>query len=560
MKLISFSVSNFRSITGSHKVSIKDLTVILGKNNEGKSNILRALNLAMRELTAHGQDTPRAMSVRSNEGYIWKRDFPVSLQDRQRPGESTFRLEFALDVDEVTEFREEIKSALNGTLPIAIKFGRTGAAQIHVPKRGPGGNTLSAKSSRIAKYIAQRITFNYIPAIRTEDESLAAVQEMLSAELSQLDGDAEYVAALQKIADLQQPILDRVSATIKDSLSDFLPNIRNVSVRIPPAARRNALRTQCRVEIDDGTPTLLEYKGDGVKSLAALGLLKDKTFEDGASIIAIEEPESHLHPGAMHSLREVISKMSSNNQVVITTHCPLFVDRDNISSNVIIDSNVAKSAKDIASVRRLLGVRASDNLVNAGYVLVVEGDEDVTALNAILANESPVIAKALKQRNLVIEPIGGAGNLSYKLTLLSNALCVTHVFLDNDPAGRTAFEKAQLEKTVAIADVTFVNCRGMPASELEDCFAPALYQPRVLSEFDVNLSVPAFRGNAKWSDRAKACFEAQGKPWNSRVEAQLKAVVAEVVAARPGEALHEHKRTAIDALKVSLERKLVALD
>jgi predicted ATPase len=559
MELISFSVSNFRSITGSHKVAIKDLTVILGKNNEGKSNILRALNLAMRELTAHGQDLQRP-PTRSSEGYIWKRDFPVSLQDRKRPGESVFRLEFALDADEVTEFRSEIKSALNGTLPISIVFRRTGAADIHVPKRGPGGNTLSAKSSKIAKYIAQRISFNYIPAIRTEDESLTAVQEMLSAELGLLETNDDYLEALQKIADLQQPILDRVSATIKESLSDFLPNIRNVSVRIPQSARRTALRTQCRVEIDDGSPTLLEYKGDGVKSLAALGLLKDRTVAGGVSIIAIEEPESHLHPGAMHSLREVISKMAKNNQVVLTTHCPLFVDRDNVSSNVIIDSNSAKAAKDIASIRRLLGVRASDNLVNAGYVLVVEGDEDVIALSAILSNESAIISKALKQRNLVIEPIGGAGNLSYKLTLLSNALCITHVLLDNDPAGKSAFEKAEAERTLAVADVTFVNCRGMPASELEDCFAPDLYRQRVLDEFDVDLSVPAFRGNAKWSDRARACFEAQGKPWNTKMEAQLKAVVAEAVAAHPEAALHAHKRGAIDALKASLERKLATVD
>lgn len=491
---------------------------------------------------------------------MWKRDFPISLQERPRRTESVFRLEFSLNDDEVNEFRDEIRSALNGTLPIEIKFGKDGLSDIHVPKRGPGGTALSAKSSIIARYIASRISFNYIPAIRTEDESLAAVHEMLSSELGQLEGDPDYIAALDKIAELQQPILDRVSETIKESLSDFLPNIRNVSVRIPPAARRNALRTQIRVEIDDGSPTLLEYKGDGVKSLAALGLLKDKRLAGGASIIAIEEPESHLHPGAMHSLREVIANISKNNQVVITTHCPLFVDRDNISNNIIIDGNGAKTAKEIGAIRRLLGIRASDNLVNAGYVLVVEGDEDVIALTSILSHESQAIAKALKQKNLVIEPIGGAGNLSYKLTLLSNALCVTHVLLDNDEAGTTAYRKAEEDKIIKIADVTFVNCRGMPASELEDCFDREIYTDRVQREFDVDLRDAAFRGNAKWSDRAKACFERQGKPWSNRVEAQLKAVVAEVVSRDPGAALNPHRRVVIDALKVSLERKLASIE
>lgn len=164
---------------------------------------------------------------------------------------------------------------------------------------------------------------------------------MLSSELAELEENSEYKAALQKIIDLQQPILEKVATSIKDSLTLFLPNITEVSVRIPPAARRVALRNQCRVEINDGTNTRLEYKGDGVKSLAALGLLKDKKKTSGASIIAIEEPESHLHPGAMHSLREVIETLSKDNQLVITTHCPLFVDRTSISRNIIIDGNSA---------------------------------------------------------------------------------------------------------------------------------------------------------------------------------------------------------------------------
>lgn len=418
MRLISFSVTNFRSITDAHKIPIGDSTVLIGKNNEGKSNILRALSLAMRALTSHaGDDAPTRYEPRDSQRYFWLRDFPMSLQSRKSATDSIFRLEFSLDANEIAEFKQEIKSNLNGSLPIEIKFGKQNNARIHVPKRGPGGTALSAKSANISKYIAAHIQFNYIPAIRTEEEALSVVQDMLSTELAQLERNAEYLAALQKITELQQPILDRVSGSIKSSLKQFLPNIDSVSVHIPPSARRVALRTQCRVEIDDGSRTLLEYKGDGVKSLAALGLLKDKRKTEGASIIAIEEPEAHLHPGAMHSLRDVIENLARDNQVVITTHCPLFVDRTSVSRNILIDKSSAKAARDISVIRNLLGIRASDNLVNASHVLVVEGVEDVVALTALLPHLSQMIAKALKQHRLVIEPIGGAGKLSYKLSL-----------------------------------------------------------------------------------------------------------------------------------------------
>lgn len=48
--------------------------------------------------------------------------------------------------------------------------------------------------------------------------------------------------------------------------------------------------------VNDGTPTLLTYKGDGAQSLAALAILRYAS-ERGARgknlVVAIEEPESH---------------------------------------------------------------------------------------------------------------------------------------------------------------------------------------------------------------------------------------------------------------------------
>ena len=47
MLLTNFSVSNYRSITTAHRIQMSNMTVLVGRNSEGKSNILRALSLAM---------------------------------------------------------------------------------------------------------------------------------------------------------------------------------------------------------------------------------------------------------------------------------------------------------------------------------------------------------------------------------------------------------------------------------------------------------------------------------------------------------------------------------
>jgi predicted ATP-dependent endonuclease of OLD family len=561
MRLVNFSVTNFRSITQAYKIPFSNLTVLIGKNNEGKSNMLKALNISMNILEYHANQ--RSMrygggySSRNNDNYYkWERDFPISLQDKKNTT-SIFRLEFELDSINIQEFKDEIKSNLNGTLPIEIKIGKEQIPKIRVIKKGLGAKTLNQKSKKIAEYVARKIQFNYISAIRTDKESMQVVDQMLAKELESIEIHPDYIRAIQTIKDLQTPVLEQLSESIKHSLKEFLPNIKSVSIETQEERRRVALRQQFEIFIDDGSKTNLEFKGDGVKSLSALGLLKNITKVEGAfSLIAIEEPESHLHPGAIHILKETIFDLGLSSQVIISTHNPLFVNRQNIKSNIIIDSGKAHITKNIKELRELIGIKASDNLVNASYVLVVEGEEDVISLNAILPFLSDKISKAIRSNILVIDKIGGASNLSYKLSLLNNALCTFHVFLDNDKAGVDAYEKAVREDNLKIKDFTLVNCNGMVQSEFEDCLNKEIYEAEILSTYGVNISVPQFKGNTKWSDRMRQVFLNQGKPWTDKIEAQVKNTVALTISKDVANSLNQHKRNSIDSLVITLENLL----
>jgi len=559
MELVNFSVTNFRSITTAHKVSISNTTILIGRNNEGKSNLLKALDVGMTSLqrhameARHGRAFPRNAHRRDERMYLWERDFPINFQSRTSGIQTIIRLEFLLNTEEISEFKDKIKSNLNGTLPIVIKIGKDSTPDIEVSKKGKGSKTLNNKSGRIAEFIANKISFNYIPAVRTDQEALEVVSRMLAQRLRILEDEPEYMQALQTITDLQRPILDSLGERIKEPLSEFLPGIKSVSIEIPENTRRSSLRRDFDIIVDDGTPTNLSFKGDGVKSLAALGLLKDKVRSDGASIVAIEEPESHLHPAAIHQLNEIIKSLGDENQVILTTHNPLFVDRQNIKSNIIVDCGKALPAKNIKQIRDLLGIKASDNLTNASYVVVVEGEDDAISLKALLCSLSVQLEKVIRSHMLIIEPIGGAGNLPYKLTLLKNSLCVYHCFLDNDEAGKQAYEAAERDGLVTIKNNTFITCNGSQNTEFEDCLELELYRNDFLQEFGVDLDCQEFRGNRKWSDRVRQAFLNQGKPWNKGVEAKVKYFVAKCVSENPNEALNAHKRNSIDALVRSLE-------
>ena len=551
MQLVNFSVTNYRSITKAHKINLQNITVLVGRINEGKSNILMALNVAMETMMQHANHANVHERL-----YDWQRDFPVQLQQRKNNLDSVFRLNFRLNHDENTEFFRTTGIRSNEDIPIELKYGRDNRAKITVPKKG--SSSFNDKSEKVTAFICERIAINYIQAVRTEDMAMDVIHKLISTELSKLYDNEEYKSAEQTIYNLQEAVYNDIANRILAPLQEFLPQLTNVEIR--SRGRRlvwRGFRNDVDVILNDGTPTSILYKGDGIKSLVSLAILKESKNEIGASIIAIEEPESHLHPEAIHSLVNVIKGISENHQVIITTHNPLFVQRNNISNNIIVDHGTAKPAKNIKEIRELLGVLPEDNLINASHVLVVEGEDDKIALNKILSSLSPTIKDALIKNKLVIQPLAGATNLNYELSRLRSYVCRYFVFLDADEAGYDAAEKAIEKGLLSESDVKYSICNGNNISEFEDCLKKDFYIEAIRNKFSVDLGVTSFRNSKKWSDRVKAVFLSQGQRWTDTVEKKVKMEVAKLIPVEDADSvLDEHKRGSIDALVNALENML----
>ncbi len=566
MRLVSITVENYRSITKAHRVAIGERTVLVGPNNEGKSNILKALVAAMDTLTSSLVRVVRTGSGRvivgnrSREVYDWETDFPIALQSSKPQGESVIILDFRPTKEEIEQFKSQIGSKLKDSLPLRVCLGPQGA-KISVYKKGPGGPALTKKSEAIAKFVASRVEFQHIPAVRTAESAQRIVGDLVDRELARLEANPEYVETIKKIATLQQPVMEALSAGIKQTLVKFLPRVRDVRVEIPESARYRAVRRACEILVDDGTRTSLVSKGDGVQSLAALALMRHaaETAAKGKNLVlAIEEPESHLHSHAIHEIREVLGELSERHQVVLTTHNPLFVDRVRPTANILVSGGRAKPAKCIDDVRKVLGVRASDNLLHAALVLVVEGSDDVLSLRALLANASTKLASAFGSNVLVLDWLQGATNLGYKVGLVKAAVCSAHCILDDDKAAHGAVEKAKAEGVVSLAEVNFLTCKGRAEAEIEDLYDPKIYVGLLRNKYGVNLT-GSFKSNKKWSERMKSVFKGQGKPWNDVLKAEVKLGIAQCVATDPANALLPACRESFDAAVASLEKRLTQL-
>jgi putative ATP-dependent endonuclease of OLD family len=352
MKLISITVQNFRSISTARRIPISQLTTLVGPNNEGKSNILRALVIATNSLIQRRFRTPSRMSRVISVGrrrrarhdrYNWETDCPLKLQNRRPHKGSTITLEFDLTEAEIDAFQKSTGSKLNGSLPISFFFGKE-SEEITIPKQGPGQKTLNNKADKIAQFVAEKIELQYIPAVRTAESALTIVEELVASELEKVENDDKYQQALADIAALQEPILEGLSNSITDTMREFLPHITQATIRISEDNRSVALRGISEFIVNDGAETNLDFKGDGVQSLAAIALMRHASqmkHQGKDVIIALEEPESHLHPLAIRQLRLVLMELSDRHQVVITTHNPIFTNRTDVHQNIIVSKNRA---------------------------------------------------------------------------------------------------------------------------------------------------------------------------------------------------------------------------
>ncbi len=571
MKLTYFSIRDYRSIRSAELDKLQSSTILIGPNNEGKSNVLQALNTCLTLLRSERplRSGDKLQLRYDRESFDWSTDYPVRKQLANKTGESVFELHFQLSEPEQAAFHKATGSKLNDFLPIQVSFGPNQFASFKVLKQGRGGVALSKKPYPICRFIARTLDFAYIPALRTANDSLEVVNELVSRELRQLEKNERYAALQKEVLELQKPLLEEIAAKLKTNLQGFLgAGLRDVTLSLVDRYRFQRFGKTCQITVDDGTPTLLERKGDGVQSLAAISLMIGALQEAGADkdiIVLLEEPESHLHPKAIHQLREVLDTLRQDSQLIVTTHCPLLVNRANVASNLIVSKNKASPAESLTALRDILGVRTSDNLQHAALIVVVEGPEDEVALRALLPHYSRMLGDALSHGSLTFHILGGASKLPYALSLLQSSICNYYVFLDDDDEGRKGYAEAQKSLLASPANTTFTKCLGLPEAEFEDLIHPDVYAPHFISRFSTDVRNRPFDAKEKWSKRIRFGLmkagksSANGEVWPEKDEYEDKRAIAELVKANPTTAIHPAREDVMKAFAATLERKLTAL-
>lgn len=476
MQLRFLEVQNYRSIRKAKKLELSDSTTIVGSNNEGKSNLVRALECAISTLQVANQMTTSAgfnsksdafqrvlgMQIHRRGIYEIERDFPRSLSPTTKAN-TILRLTFELSDQECDEFEAKFESKINSSLPIEVKIDpRLNLAtrpeyptvQINYVKPGPGKAKIEQHLSDVLSYIMQNFSFASSDAVRPGERGVDELQGLLKERLVYLAAnDDDYKNAVQTMTDFRAKVIGEVTSDFEETLSDFLPDLE--SITIEPTEMIESQLKAIEVSISDGVNTKLSEKGDGVQSLFTLALLQHKaSFSRSVKgqdlLTIIEEPEAHLNSKTMYEIRKVLEKIAASQQVIVVTHNAIFVDRKNPSSNILVDEGTARNAESIGQIRDALGITSAEAMNDVELRILVEGETDRAVFSEII-NRSGLenLKKAIKLGRIELVATKGIKYLENHIRFAENTLTNIRVIADYDSAARK-----KLEATSDLIDVS----------------------------------------------------------------------------------------------------------
>ena len=152
---------------------------------------------------------------------------------------------------------------------------------------------------------------------------------------------------------------------ISDILGTIVPNTKRVQVK------KHGKNLSLEFTQEWGERKKLKFEGFSMSdgTLRAIGLLAAVFQRPVPSLIAIEEPEATIHPGALESVLDLLRHASKQMQVVITTHSPELLDAKWINDNHLRMVEWTEGATRVAPVTDAARQALHDHLMGAGDLL-----------------------------------------------------------------------------------------------------------------------------------------------------------------------------------------------
>lgn len=300
MKISRIIIRNWRSVKDAD-FEPADMTILVGANNAGKTNILSAINFLMGDrwpLPANLLDSDFYQSDRRREIFI-QLDFEDAPYSRLDFDTSRERYVFqAYDAR-----GQPVRGGFDNEQRARLAFAYVDAGRNFDRQFGASRWTLFGQAVRILHDNLLRSGSDRLPRLRS---LLDQAHDLLKTDLY-----AEFESALR----------EAFAAQLRTSRYDVQFQFRTLD-------ETNLYRNLYPTLIERGAAKSPGEAGSGVRNLLVMALFHAfaRAFKGGA-ILGIEEPELFLHPHAQRSLvGQFESLAAEGNQLFVSSHSATFLD------------------------------------------------------------------------------------------------------------------------------------------------------------------------------------------------------------------------------------------
>lgn len=378
-RLTRLEVRNYRNVAHA-AVRLGDLTVLVGPTGAGSSSLVDAL-VFVSEALRYGLAV--AFRRRGGIGAVRRRSrghpYNVGVDLQMAWPDGTYA-QYAFDVAarsgerfEVWRERCHVQGFLEGPQGFELRDGLPLGAAVALSRRRPRDDLALRHVDGPPALVAVRALATSIGCY-APDPVRMRTPVLRGDPREPLDADAGNAANV-----LAAMLEDRAQAVSSLTLRSTLARVAPGMVRLDVASfgSREALVAHHSDGIGDTWQVDADSLPDGV--LRAFGHLLAVHQARLPAAVALEEPESGLHPGATGAVADALLEASNRTQVLVTTHDSSFVTHPGIADDAIVVVGSERGSAVFEQPRRDARERAHAALNRPSATLAPMGADRASA-------------------------------------------------------------------------------------------------------------------------------------------------------------------------------------